>query len=524
MRSFTASMRTRLAKPSRGASAREADSESSYRAADLAWCSVERAFGTMRSMENDELASYLNVLARDECCRVDCVLKTSDYEVTELVSFPLENGATLGPFVRKRIRMGAHMGAAYRELFAAQRSGRRFRHLPVINDVHERDDELIVIMEHVRGRTLHDEVYERDPSLALACELFPPLCDGVIELHEDFGAPLIHRDLKPTNVIVNGSSLTIIDFGITRPFRAEAVADTAPFATRAYAPPEQFGYGQTDVRSDVYALGMVLYFLLTERNPTAEVARRGFDDPEVPPALRPVLARATAFDPQGRYQSVRALKGAFTEAVAASVAQGAPVPQGAPAPAGMPVAAPFSPEAAAAGMASAPATGVAPGAPTMPAMAPGVGAPRPATSSFGTGVPPVAPVAATAAGAVTAPPLVPASAKPPLKVSEVLGAVWDGVLLLVWLMVVGVCLMLPFNPTPDLQKYPFIVCLLMYVGMAITMTGMVYGVMDKRILRRFIPFMRTQTFGKGLIVGTALFLGGFVIMVAVIGGYTIGTL
>lgn len=503
------------------------------RAADAAWYQVERSFGTIGSMENDELASYLNALSLDECCQVQTVLKTSKYEITELVVIRAENGSSLGPFIRKRIHMAAHMGAAYQELFAAQRRGRRFRHLPAVYSVHERDDELVVLMEYVRGRTLHDEVYERDPSLALACELFPPLCDGVIELHEDFATPLIHRDLKPTNVIVNGSGLTVIDFGIARAFREDASSDTAPFATRAYAPPEQFGYGQTDVRSDVYALGMVLYFLLTERNPTADVARRGFNDPAVPDALRPVLARATAFDPQGRYQSVRALKGAFTEAVAALVGQGAvAVPSrqtGAPGGVAASPMAPYPSSGSVPGPQApgAPRPGWAPAGGVPAGVAPGVGASHPWPGSApGIGVPAISGMSPTAA-----PPPPPSGTSLPagwsappaprrgasLKASEIIGAVWDGVVVLpTWLLLVAVCFWVAFNPTPELLKYPDAVRFLAYLGLAISFSGMAYALLDKRLLRRFVPLLKGQTFGKGLLIGGALFLGGMAVIVATV--------
>lgn len=508
-----------------------ADEARAGRAADAAWYQVERSFGTIGSMENDELASYLNALSLDECCQVQTVLKASKYEVTELVVIRAENGSSLGPFIRKRIHMAAHMGAAYQELFAAQRRGRRFRHLPAVYSVHERDDELVVLMEYVRGRTLHDEVYERDPSLALACELFPPLCDGVIELHEDFATPLIHRDLKPTNVIVNGSSLTVIDFGIARAFREDASSDTAPFATRAYAPPEQFGYGQTDVRSDVYALGMVLYFLLTERNPAADVARRGFNDPAVPAALRPVLARATAFDPQGRYQSVRALKGAFTEAIAVLVGQGAVAglsqqtgtPGGA---AACPMPYPSTGSAPGSQAPGAPRPGWAPVGAAPAGAAPGVGDSRPWTRPApGVGMPAMPGVSPAAAPPPPSSAPLPAgwSAAPAphrgasLKASEIIGAVWDGVVVLpTWLLLVAVCFWVAFNPTPELLKYPDAVRFLAYLGLAISFSGMAYALLDKRLLRRFVPLLKGQTFGKGLLIGGAFFLGGMAVIVATV--------
>lgn len=268
-------------------------------------------------MENDPLAAYLAALARDDCYRVDEVLKTVPHETTEVVYFVGANAAELGPFVRKRIAVDAAMGDAYGHLFRAQRAGRRFRHLPRIYDVHTTGDELVVVMEYIQGRTLRDEVYERDGSLALAAQWFPLLCDGVMELHEQFSPPLIHRDLKPTNIVVSDAGLTIIDFGIARVFREGADGDTAHFGTRCYAPPEQFGYGQTDERSDVYALGMLLYYLLAERDPSPSVAAAGFAGPEVPSALRPVLQRACAFDPSARFQTVRDLKAAFLAALPA---------------------------------------------------------------------------------------------------------------------------------------------------------------------------------------------------------------
>ena len=77
-------------------------------------CSV-----TMMSMENDELAEYLNALQREDCYRVDAVVKESPYEVTQRVSFVGENGATRGPFIRKIINREAGMGSVYERLHAA---------------------------------------------------------------------------------------------------------------------------------------------------------------------------------------------------------------------------------------------------------------------------------------------------------------------------------------------------------------------------------------------------------------------
>ena len=78
-----------------------------------------------------------------------------------------------------------------------------------------------------------------------------------------------------------------------------------------YSPPEQFGFGQTDVRSDVYALGMLLFFCLTGREASGQDRAFGFACEGVPEPLRRVIAQACAFDPAVRFFSAQALGAAF---------------------------------------------------------------------------------------------------------------------------------------------------------------------------------------------------------------------
>ena len=262
---------------------------------------------------HEQLEEYLDALARDDCYRVDAVLKASPHETTERVFFVGSNGAEHGPLIRKHLDADCGMGSAYIRLWEAQRAGQRFLHVPRIVDCYSTGDAFTVIMEFVEGETLADAVWRLDPSLELAQRLFEPLCSAVRELHERFDPPMIHRDLKPSNIMVSpGGNVTIIDFGIAREYRDDALSDTHRFGTRSYAPPEQFGYGQTDERSDVYALGMILFYCLTEQTADAALVRSGFVDAQVPEALRPVLAKATAFDPSDRFSSARELQEAFT--------------------------------------------------------------------------------------------------------------------------------------------------------------------------------------------------------------------
>ena len=264
-------------------------------------------------METEELATYLASLDRDSCYRVDAVYKEGRLETTQRVFFVGENGAELGPFVRKYLAPG--LGGAYERIYAAQRDGVRLSHLPRIVECHRQDERLVVVMEHVAGKTLADVTAAASDRLVLVRQVFPDLCDAVSELHELLDPPVIHRDLKPSNVMVSAGGITLIDLGIARVWKEGAEQDTTHFGTRAYAPPEQFGFGQTSVASDVYALGMLLFFCLTGRDPVAADREGGFVGAGVPGTLREVIVRATQLDPAARFSTVLELRDALLAAL-----------------------------------------------------------------------------------------------------------------------------------------------------------------------------------------------------------------
>lgn len=292
------------------------------------------------------LAEHLASFDRDDSYRVERVLKRSDVETTELVCFEGSGGGSLGPFVRKRIDASAQIGGAYERLFAAQRAGRRFEHLLRIVDCRRAGDELNVVMEYIEGETLEALVGRLGATPDYARGLFPALCDAVAELHAGFGevgkapVPIIHRDLKPSNIIVSGvryaadagmtfSSLVIIDLGIARVWRDGADADTVKFGTRPYAPPEQYGFGQTSVRSDVYALGALLFFCLTGVDPKPGLdMREQCEARGIPTPLADAVCMSMALDPAKRFASAEALGRATRAAydLSCPVRPPAPVP------------------------------------------------------------------------------------------------------------------------------------------------------------------------------------------------------
>ena len=265
------------------------------------------------------LEAYLEGLRRDECYRVERVLKESPAEKTSVVYFKGVNGAEQGPFVRKEIRRGVGLGSVYLELYRQRRIGRRFKYLPAIYDCFEMGDVLVVVMEHVEGSTLRQLVGGTDAAdrPRLAKRVFPALLDAVSELHSALDSPVVHRDLTPANIVCSDADpaiLTIIDLGIARTYKEDADTDTAHFGTRPYAPPEQYGFGQTDVRSDVYALGLVLFFCLTGRDATASDRSGGYGAPGVPGQVSAVIAKAASLDPEDRYPDASGLRDALARA------------------------------------------------------------------------------------------------------------------------------------------------------------------------------------------------------------------
>lgn len=262
-----------------------------------------------------ELDEHLAAWERSSSWRAVRTLKESDFELTEVVRFEGAGGGSLGPFVRKTIDCSAGVGTAYERLLTQQRAGFFSPHLPRIVECSRMGERLTVVMEWIDGVDLGSHIAQEGPGMDRVREIVPALCDAASFLHERLDPPLIHRDLKPSNIIVRGGVPIVIDFGISRTWREDAEADTTHFGTRSYAPPEQFGFGQTDVRSDVFALGGLVFFCLTGGHPHGAMDRVALEGEGVPRALAGVIERARRFDPKGRYATASELKAALMDAL-----------------------------------------------------------------------------------------------------------------------------------------------------------------------------------------------------------------
>ena len=161
-----------------------------------------------------------------------------------------------------------------------------------------------VLREYVPGETLSqlakDQVFTEEEVIGIGVQL----CDQLEQLH-GMTPPVIHRDIKPQNVAIRPDGMAVlIDFGIAR-VRTEEETDTVALGTQGFAPPEQYGFSQTDARSDIYSLGMLLYWLLHRETKVTQNSRS---------AVEKVISRCVFFDPDKRFDNVEQVKRALLAA------------------------------------------------------------------------------------------------------------------------------------------------------------------------------------------------------------------
>lgn len=185
---------------------------------------------------------------------------------------------------------------------------RSLRHngLPRFLDEYENDTMLCVVREYIPGMTLAERLEDAPMTDQEAMAVLFQLCDILTYLHSQ-SPPIIHRDIKPQNIVLTpNSTVKLIDFGISRVYDAEADKDTVSCGTQAFAPPEQYGFWQTDARADLFALGVVMGYMLTGQTaPDAvEVSLKN-------KRLARIYRKCTDFSPQRRYASAKDFKAAL---------------------------------------------------------------------------------------------------------------------------------------------------------------------------------------------------------------------
>jgi Protein kinase domain len=200
--------------------------------------------------------------------------------------------------------------------------------IATLYELHRHDDELLMVMEFVRGETFHD-LSERFGPLAppQAAQLCVQVLDALAHAHR---AGVVHRDLKPANLMVTeGGTVKVMDFGIARVLGTEHHTQSGyMMGTPAYMAPEQVLGREVDGRADLYAVGVVLYRLLAAQLPfeadtaIAMVQKQLSDAPTPVARIRPdlpewcsdILERALAKDPSGRFQTAEEFRAALINA------------------------------------------------------------------------------------------------------------------------------------------------------------------------------------------------------------------
>lgn len=235
----------------------------------------------------------MHAMSLDDTYRVEQVLARGEDGITELVTI---DGA--GPFVRKKIRQEL----ARRNVWSALTECSSPR-LPRVEATYELPEHFVVVYDFVPGRTL-SKVIETDGPLTseAAVSLGIELCEAAGELHRH---GIVHRDISPNNIVAAADGAHLIDLGIARMRVEGASKDTTSLGTWGFASPEQYGFAQTDARSDVYSIGRVLGFALTGIRPDDETYEQALKAilEHAPAKLVHAITRACSFEPSARFQS-----------------------------------------------------------------------------------------------------------------------------------------------------------------------------------------------------------------------------
>lgn len=164
--------------------------------------------------------------------------------------------------------------------------------LPTVYEVAEEAGENLVLEEFIEGDTLGFLLQDALFSPEETRQIVRQVCQALWVLHS-IGA--VHRDVKPENIILRGSKAVLIDFDAARLHKPEHENDTQILGTTGFAAPEQYGLSQSDIRTDIYAVGILINVMLTGEHPSKKLAEG---------KMGRIVDRCTHVNPQRRYKNV----------------------------------------------------------------------------------------------------------------------------------------------------------------------------------------------------------------------------
>ncbi|MGD9099138.1 MAG: protein kinase, partial [Anaerolineae bacterium] len=228
----------------------------------------------------------------------------------------------------------------------------RHPNILTVHDYGESDDgQLYLVVEYVRGGALRDAL-EQGMALERAVEITAQVAEALDYAH---GQGVVHRDVKPNNILLTRDGRPLLaDFGLVKPIQSDRrlTATGVMLGTPDYMAPEQVQGEEVDGRADIYALGVMLYEMLTGQHPysgetpmsvalkhlSEPMPRPSKVNPSVSPMLDEIVAKATAKSPHERYQRAGDMARALREVLILGAAPGSPSQWAAPLPTIPPVA------------------------------------------------------------------------------------------------------------------------------------------------------------------------------------------
>ena len=181
---------------------------------------------------------------------------------------------------------------------------RKLSGIPKAYRIFEENGEVYLVREYIEGMSLAQMVLQKGGiSEAEICRISRKICQTA-EQFQNPDEPMIHRDIKPENIVVTpGGEVVFIDFGTMRSYKKDGSRDTFVVGTRGTAAPEQYGYTQTDQRTDVYAIGQTMLYMVSESyemNQLSECA--------VSRRMKKIIEKACSFEPDKRYGDAAQLR------------------------------------------------------------------------------------------------------------------------------------------------------------------------------------------------------------------------
>lgn len=180
--------------------------------------------------------------------------------------------------------------SAYEELYSINCAN-----LPLIYDIINLDDGQIVLEEFIEGVTIAEVMESGKYRYTGTRKVLRSICNALTVLNE---RGIVHRDIKPENVMIaKDGRVVLIDFNAARQI-SNASKDTVIMGTVGYASPEQLGVTQSDARTDIYALGVLLNVMITGKHPSEKLAKG---------KAGRIVRKCTSVNPDERYQTAEKL-------------------------------------------------------------------------------------------------------------------------------------------------------------------------------------------------------------------------